>query len=213
MPDTTAPVMRLRRPRWKDPRLAVGVVLVLLSILLGSLVVSRLAATTPVLAARGDLVPGDVITEDSVIAVDVRLGESSALYIEDLSEVPEGAVVTQTVRSGEMLTDSVVGQGGDVTLRPIVLPVDQAVAESVTPGGRVELWSTLEGLDGEPAAAELLIDSGIVRRVDEGSSIGMQSMTVEVLVPAQDVPLVLEALSADARLDVIGIPGATGVGP
>lgn len=49
--------MRLRRPRWKDPRLIVGVVLVVASVLMGALLVSRLAETTPVLVARSPIVP------------------------------------------------------------------------------------------------------------------------------------------------------------
>ncbi|EWS80811.1 flagellar basal body P-ring biosynthesis protein FlgA [Brachybacterium phenoliresistens] len=202
--------MRLRRPRWKDPRLVVGIALVLLSILLGSVLVSRLAETTTVLAARVDIVPGDVITADKLTSVDVRLGELEGLYVRDLEAIPEGSVAMQTVRSGELLTVSAVGQGTEVPLRPVVLPVEESVAQSVAPGGQVELWRTREGIDGAPPTAELLIDSAVVRRVDEGSAIGMRSMTVEVLVPAEDVPLVLEALAEDARLDVIGVPGAQG---
>jgi hypothetical protein len=41
----------------------------------------------------------------------------------------------------------------------------------------------------------------------------MRSMSVEVLVPADDLSAVLEVLSQDERLDVIGVPGAHGVGP
>lgn len=206
-----APVtMRLRRPRWKDPRLVVGIALVLLSIMLGSVLVSRLAETTTVLTARADIVPGDVITAEKLTAVDVRLGELEGLYVRDLDAIPEGSVALQTVRSGELLTVSAVGQGAQAPLRPVVLPVEESVAQSVSPGGQVELWRTREGLDGSPPTAELLIDSAVVRRVDEGSAIGMRSMTVEVLVPAEDVPLVLEALAEGARLDVIGVPGAQG---
>ncbi|MFC0674498.1 SAF domain-containing protein [Brachybacterium hainanense] len=210
MPDPSPAVMRLRRPQWKDPRLVVGIVLVLLSVLLGSLVISRLAETTPVLAAREDIVPGDVITADKLVTVDVRLGETEGLYVVDPADVPEGSVAMQTIRAGELLSLSSVGQGTDRPLRPVVLPVTESVAESVRPGGQVELWRTRAGSDGAQPTAELLIDSAVVRRVDEGSAIGMRSMTVEVLVPAQDVPRVLEALSEDARLDVIGVPGAQG---
>lgn len=212
MPDAAVPAaMRLRRPRWKDPRLVVGIALVLLSILLGAVLVSRLAETSTVYAAREDIVPGDVISGEDLVAVEVRLGEQEALYVGDLGQVPEGAVAQQTVRAGELLTVSAVGQGEQSPLRPVVLPVEESVAQSVAPGGRVELWRTREGLDGGPATAELLVEDAVVRRVEEGSAIGMRSMAVEVLVPAQDVPLVLEALAEEARLDVIGVPGAQGV--
>ena len=41
----------------------------------------------------------------------------------------------------------------------------------------------------------------------------MRSMTVSVLVTADDLASVLEVLSQDERLDVIGVPGAHGVTP
>ena len=83
------------------------------------------------------------------------------------------------------------------------------VPESVAPGATVELWHTSpEADDGTSADAELLVSAGIVRNIDEGSSLGMRSMAVEVLVPQADLPAVLKVLSRDERLDVIGVPGA-----
>lgn len=207
-------MMRLRRPRWKDPRLIVGIVLVVASVLMGALLVSRLAETTPVLVARSPIVPGDVIGPDNLATVEMRLGEQDGLYVGSLGAIPSGAVATRTVQAGELIPLSAVGQAGDVPLRPIVIPVDATVAESVTPGATVELWHTSpEEDDGTSADAELLVSAGIVRNVDEGSSLGMRSMAVEVLVPQEDLPAVLKVLSRDERLDVIGVPGAHGVAP
>ncbi|MFC5296136.1 SAF domain-containing protein [Brachybacterium tyrofermentans] len=209
-----APVMRLRRPRWKDPRLIVGIVLVVASVLMGALLVSRLAETTPVLVARSPIVPGDVIGPENLATVEMRLGEQDGLYVGSLDAVPSGAVATRTVQAGELIPLSAVGQASDVPLRPIVIPVDATVAESVAPGATVELWHTSpEADDGTSADAELLVSAGIVRNIDEGSSLGMRSMAVEVLVPQADLPAVLKVLSRDERLDVIGVPGAHGVAP
>ena len=70
----TAPVMRLRAPRWKDPRLIVGIVLVLASVLMGALLVSRLSATTSVLVARGPIAPGDPLESAALAPVEPRPG-------------------------------------------------------------------------------------------------------------------------------------------
>lgn len=209
---STAPAMRLRRPRWKDPRLIVGIVLVIASILMGALLVSGLAQTTSVLVARTAIVPGQEILPEDLTTVELRLGDQDALYVGALEAIPEGAVATQPVRPGELLPAAAVGQSEDVPLRPVVIPVDTAVAESVTPGSTVELWHTAdaEEADGE---AELLVEDAVVRRVDEGSSLAMRTMAVEVLVPQEDVAAVLEVLSRDERLDVIGVPGAYGARP
>lgn len=210
----TAPVMRLRRPRWKDPRLIVGIVLVVASVLMGALLISRLAATTPVLVVRNSIVPGDEIDPDDLTTVEMRLGAQEDLYVGTVEVIPDGAVATRALQAGELLPLSAVGQASDVPLRPIVIPVDTTVAESVEPGAKVELWHTAPAPEGGGSGeAELLVSDGVVRHIDEGSSLGMRSMSVEVLVPRDDLAVVLQVLSQEERLDVIGVPGAYGVTP
>lgn len=209
-----APVMRLRRPRWKDPRLIVGIILVLSSVLMGSLLVSRLSATTPVLVARSTIVPGDRIEEGQLAVVELRLAEQEQLYVGSLDAVPEGSVATRTVQAGELLPISALGQAADVPLRPVVIPVDATVAESVVPGAQVELWHTLPAdTDGAGGEARMLVADAVVRRIDEGNALGMRSMAVEVLVSRDDVGPLLEVLGRGDRLDVIGVPGTHGVTP
>lgn len=210
----TAGMMRLRTPRWKDPRLIVGIVLVVASVLMGAVLVSRLSETTSVLVARSAIVPGEPITAEDLTTVELRLGDQTDHYVGTLEAIPEGAVALRTIRSGELVPMSAIGQAAEVPLRPVVIPVDAAVAESVVPGATVELWHTAPAAEeGADAQARLLVADAVVRRIDEGSSLGMQEMSVEVLVPGDSVDEVLEVLSQDERLDVIGIPGAHGIAP
>lgn len=210
----TAAMMRLRRPRWRDPRLIVGIVLVVASVLMGAVLVSRLSETTSVLVARSAVVPGDPLDAADLIVVDLRLGEQTGEYVGTLDAVPEGAVATRAIPAGELVPVSAVGQPAEVTLRPVVIPVEASVAESVAPGATVELWHTSPAADdGTEAQAAMLVPEAVVRRVDEGSSLGMRSMSVEVLVPAESLDEVLVVLSEDERLDVIGVPGAQELAP
>lgn len=210
----TAAMMRLRTPRWKDPRLIVGIVLVVASVLMGAGLVSRMSETTPVLIARSAVVPGDSLESADLVAVDLRLADQTEHYVGTLEAIPDGAVATRTIQPGELVPMSAVGQSDDVPLRPVVIPVDAAVAESVVPGATVELWHTSPSTDdGVDAEAQLLVADAVVRRIDEGSSLGMRAMSVEVLVPADSLGEVLEVLSKDERLDVIGVPGAHGLAP
>lgn len=210
----TAAALRLRRPRWRDPRLLIGIVLVLVSVIAGMLLISRLSATTTVLVARGDVVVGDILEADDFTTAELRLGEQVARYADSPDDIPDGAVATATVHAGELLPLSAIGQADGVELRPVVVAVDSAVAASVGPGAQVELWTTPTGTSTDArATSTLLVEDGVVRSVDEGSSLGMRSMTIEVLVAADDVPAVLEALAADDRLDVIAVPGARGATP
>ena len=179
---------------------------------MGSLLVSRLSETTPVLVARTAIVPGDTIRAEDLSTVELRLGDQVEKYVGSLAAVPEGAVATRAIDAGELLPVSALGQSADVPLRPVVIPVDAAVAESVVAGATVELWHTSPGpAQWDRASATMLVPEAVVRRIDEGSSLGMRSMAVEVLVPADDLAAVLEVLGEDGRLDVIGVPGAHGV--
>lgn len=213
VPTEPAGALRLRRPRWRDPRLLIGIALVLVSVLAGILVITRLSATTTVLVARTDVVVGSVLRSEDLTTAQLRLGEQTPQYASSLDQIPAGAVATETIRAGHLLPVSAIGQGEGVQLRPVVIEVDAAIARSVAPGARVEVWSTPEQSGQEERAqAVRLVDSGVVRTVDEGSSLGMQSTSVEVLIPADEVPVLLEALAADDRLDVIAIPGARDAG-
>ena len=62
-----------RKRFWFDPRLAIGLVLIVASVagVLG--IVSSADASVSVLAARDSLAPGDRIDEDDLIATSVRL--------------------------------------------------------------------------------------------------------------------------------------------
>ena len=82
MTDLPAPrAARLRRPRWRDTRLLVGVLLVLASVALGSLAVGHADDRTPVFAARGPLVPGQRLTDQDLRRVDVQLGAELDHYL------------------------------------------------------------------------------------------------------------------------------------
>ena len=50
----------LRRPRWKDPRMAAGAALVGASVVLGAWAVGTAAQTEPIYALAQDVAPGEV---------------------------------------------------------------------------------------------------------------------------------------------------------
>ena len=93
----TAGMMRLRRPRWKDPRLIVGIVLVVASVLMGAVLVSRLSETTSVLVARTAIVPGI-----QVIALQFAWLAGGIVIVEYLFSYPGiGASLVDAVRNSD----------------------------------------------------------------------------------------------------------------
>ena len=58
---------RWRRPAWKDPRMAGGVVLVAAAVALGAWAVDAAADTTRVYVLSQDVAPGTDLTADSIL--------------------------------------------------------------------------------------------------------------------------------------------------
>src|SRR3954451_22056707 len=91
---------RTRPPRWLDLRLLLGVLLVLGSVLVGARVVTAADATVPVWSAAGDRAAATVLTDEDLVAVQVRLDDVAGQYLAT-STRPEERVLGRAVRAGE----------------------------------------------------------------------------------------------------------------
>ena len=76
LPKPTA--KRLQRPSWRDSRLVLGVLLVLVAATLGARVVASADDRVPMYVASRDLVAGDPVDASSFTPVDVQLGSGVA---------------------------------------------------------------------------------------------------------------------------------------
>ncbi|RUQ42008.1 flagellar biosynthesis protein FlgA, partial [Micrococcus sp. HSID17228] len=94
---------RLRRPRWRDPRLLVGLVLVLASIAGVVALVASSQRTAAYWTAAEDLPPGTPIAAGDLRPVEVNLSEAGERYLSADAPAPEGRMVSGTVRAGELL--------------------------------------------------------------------------------------------------------------
>src|SRR5659263_396623 len=91
-PDVSAPpsppASRLRAPRWLDGRLVAGIVLVLVSVVVGARLVAAAGATTRVYAAATDLALGSQLTAADVTTVRSRLFDSGHSYVDAAGPSP-----------------------------------------------------------------------------------------------------------------------------
>src|SRR5690606_16889177 len=72
---------RMRRPSWRDPRLGVGILLVVASVALGSWVVARADATVTVYQAAQALTPGEPVDVEDLRPVQIRLDGVEETYL------------------------------------------------------------------------------------------------------------------------------------
>ena len=73
--ETSGPAPRLSKPSWKDPRLLIGILLVLASVAGVVALVGNADSTVPMYAAKDALVVGQKITAESFTVVQVQLGD------------------------------------------------------------------------------------------------------------------------------------------
>ena len=100
---------RLKQPSWRDTRLVVGVVLVLLSMAIGAKAIAAADDTVPMYAAVARLVPGQPVTQSDVRRVDVQLGADRARYVVADHDIAPDTFALRDVRPGELLPTSALG--------------------------------------------------------------------------------------------------------
>jgi hypothetical protein len=203
---------RLRRPGWRDPRLVTGLVVVALSVALGSWVVSAASRTVPVFVADGALTPGEPLTADVLRTADVRLGAGTGRYLPADEPLPDGLVVLRVVDDGELVPLTALGADADV--RSVAVPVASGLSDRIRAGAVVDLWFvpdvpvTHEAGADRPEPATLATDV-VVEQVDaeDGAIVVDGTVTLHVLVPGDALPTVLAALSDAGTVAVVPVAG------
>lgn len=197
-----APLPRLRLPRgrgrfWFDPRFAVGLVLVIASVLGVTLLVSAAERTRPVYAATQTLAAGETVDPDALAIAQVRLGRAERNYLSPGDLPPEGVVLTRTVQEGELLPAGAVADATAVDASPVVVASTGRLPRGVTAGRLVDLWAAREGEGGVFGPPGVLVPAATVVRVleDDGLVGDGSAESVEVLVPRDRVARVLESIA------------------
>jgi len=215
-----APARRLAAPSWRDPRLLVGLVLVLVSVLLGARAVGAADRTTEVFAAATTLGVGGPVSAEQlrVVRVHVDAATAAAYVPADRPPAPD-AVLLRALASGELLPRSALGSTADLTSRPVTLPLPDEPPQGVATGAQVDVWVTTPAAAGASATAtvvppRLLVEAAEVADV-RGLTSGLaarRGSDVQVLVPLGALPDVLQALADGLVVDLVPVPGSAAGG-
>lgn len=188
---------RPARRRAPDPRLLIGLALVVASI---AGVVGIVAANddgAEVYAAPRLLTAGELITADDLELRRVSLGADLDAYLTADALPAAGAVVSRTVGEGELIPLAAVGDERGPATTTIVVALTTPLGETVRRGDTLDVWSSPQEEAGR-FGAPVVISSGaqLVRQLDdEGLVAGAEAARVELLVPRRDVARILDALA------------------
>lgn len=207
---------RLRPPGWRDTRLLVGVLLVLLSIAGGVRLISSFDDSTAVYAAARPLLPGQEVGPEDVLPVPVRMAAPMAHYLDGTQPLAPGTVALRQVAQGELVPAASLGTASQARDKTVTVPIDPATAQTFTVGTVVDVWVSRRDPDGVGTAyldPELLLGRAVVAAVPASSSglgMGIGRAAVQVVVPADSVGAVISSVDQEAKLTLVPSPGATG---
>ncbi|EMY35683.1 hypothetical protein D477_003283 [Arthrobacter crystallopoietes BAB-32] len=187
----------------------VGILLVLVSVAAVTALLAGADRTVPMLAAKEDIAVGEALSPDDFSVVEVRLGTIESAYLSAQTQIPEGAVATSMLRSGELIPSSALGLADVLDRKPVGLTIDSPLPEGAQAGSRVDVWVALpDGRNGfnQP---ELLLEAAEVSELSEASTAfgAAQAERLHVLVTDEKMPGLLNAISNGAKINVVLNPG------
>ncbi len=208
-----APVAsRIRRPSWRDPRLLVGILLVLCSLVGGGRVVAMADDSQPFYVLDHEVTPGDSLTSSDLRISQVRLPEAGNRYLAADRPLPAELVARRPLGAGELVPLDAVGAPSSVTVQPVAVPVEGQLPTAVRKGGIVDIWVA----EPDPAKAgtfrtpRQLVAGAAVAEVQRGGGTlaASSGATVQVLLEPEQLPEVLSALANKGVVSVLPSAGA-----
>lgn len=197
---------------WFDPRFAIGLALVIASVVGVYAIVASTDQTTVVYAAGSSLAVGDRIDDSDLVATHVRLGAAGEMYVTPDRLPDDGLMVTRTVAAGELVPASAVGTRAGAAVTSVVVDLQSKLAAAIEPGSVVDVWSARQTENAQFGPPAVLVGQASVVRIVESTGLiaadGGQSL--EILVPKGKVAAVLESIANGDSISVV--PVNTGLG-
>lgn len=209
MPESLA-----RRRRFAvDPRLLIGLLLVVGSVVGVVGIVSAADSRTLVYAAAGPLAPGDRIDAGDLVERSVALDGTDPLYLAPHDLPDGGLVITQSVRDGELVPLSAVGSVAGLRTTAVVIESTGPLSSAVVPGSGVDVWAAPAVDQSEQAApfgppSVLVAGAIVVRVLEDDGLVASGGVAVEVLVPRSRVARLLHSIANADALAIVpsGLP-------
>lgn len=201
-----------RRRRALDPRILIGIALIVASALGTTALVGALTRTVVIYRAQGAIVAGDRLTSARLEPATVRLGDAAGLYLS--GPIPSGGLIaTRTIVSGEMVPRSAVGTSAALNTATVVVDLTSSLASEVAAGSTVDLWAAakVDSTAKQYGAPVVLVTGATVARVVAPGGLITSSTqhSVELQIPRDEVASVLAAQADDARLSAVAVGGTS----
>ncbi len=194
---------RMRRIRWRDTRLWLGLGLMIVAMVWGASLMSGSESTVTVWRASRDLLPGAVPVVEPVA---VSLGAAAESYL--TADRPLEGRMILPVTAGSLVPAAAVGSAAaSPGARQVTFPVDPLHAPvDLAAGDRVDVWATVtDGGQTSAAPPVLVLPRVLVVSVDR-ESVGVGGeIAVVVEVPESEVSTAVSAIRSGV-VDLAAVP-------
>lgn len=188
------PARRGQPPRWRDPRVLAGALLIIGATFAGALLWSGGTEGAAVWRAVRDLPAGAPVTPADVESVVVAVPEGTSYVTADV--LPEGRLV-RAVASGELLPAGATSSAVPADVRLVTVPVEPMHAPiDIAAGSVVDVWSTAEGDIGGAGATALVL-----------AQVRVDAVVTDADGVSGALAVVLEVATADARVLITAARG------
>lgn len=202
----TAPTNRLKRPSWKDPRLWIGILLVLVSVSAVVLLLGAAERTVDAYVSTEDIAVGQRVNINSLSRVKVRLNELQGSYYLSADQFPSEGVAIQVIRKGQLIAKSSVAKADSLNRKPVAVTLEQKLPETAQRGDRVDIWvAEADAKTGAISLPKLILPSAEIAALDRAKPGLMPNPqdVVYVLVDDSHLPALLQALAQKSKISVV----------
>ena len=208
----SSPAARISLPRWLDARVAVGLLLVLVSVAAGARIVATAGHLTPVYVAAHDLMPGESLTAGDLSVARVRLDGGGSRYLSASAAAPVGYVVNRVVGAHELLPAAALSpSSATADTRMVTVPVQAGhLPADLGHGDLVDVYVTPRTASGRAIPPPTLVLSKVAVDSREGGSrsfSGQSALAVVLVVDAGDVSSMVHAVES-GLIDLVRVPPA-----
>ncbi|WP_144671026.1 hypothetical protein [Arthrobacter sp. U41] len=209
---TVAGGARLKKPSWKDPKLLVGILLVLASVVGVVSLVGAADQTAEAYTAREAIAVGEKLTVDKLSRVRVRLGDVEQHYLTPSNGLGEGLVAIQRIGKDQLVPRGSFGQPDGLDRKPVAVTIEESLPSQAVAGSRVDVWVALPDTRNGFSQPALLLPGAEIAQITPGSSAlgSARSTVVMVLVADEQMPKLLGAQANKAKISVVWNPGGAG---
>ena len=184
----------------KNSRIAMGLGLLIISLLAATLIAKEANRTVLVWATKNDLAPGELITDSDITSVSALLPESAKNYLSASAQIIGGVVLRQ-ISAGDLIpAEAVTASSDSINSRLIPLTVELTdMPLGLSRGDVIDIYAIAKR-DSKITTPELLAANVSVSQVLERNNSGVGSVLV-ILDYAQILPT-LQLLS-DCRIIIV----------